>query len=74
MIRRWYEAGRCGIPAAAPPGQSNHETGLAFDTPDESAWQGILSNHGFRWFGSQEEVPCLRDLACGARVAAGAAP
>jgi hypothetical protein len=54
LLYRWYEGGRCGIPLAATPGNSNHETGLAFDTPDASAWRSILQNHGFHWFGSAD--------------------
>jgi len=54
LLYRWYEAGRCGIPLAATPGNSNHETGLAFDTNDASAWRSVLGNHGFKWFGSAD--------------------
>jgi hypothetical protein len=57
LVYRWYEGGhRCGIELAATPGNSNHETGLAFDTDDESAWRSILDNHGFRWFGPADTV------------------
>jgi len=31
LIYRWYRAGRCGIPVAAQPGASNHESGRALD-------------------------------------------
>jgi hypothetical protein len=54
LLYRWYEAGRCGIPLAATPGHSNHESGLAFDTNDEATWRTSLENHGFRWYGSQD--------------------
>ena len=27
LLRRWFELGRCGITAAAEPGESNHESG-----------------------------------------------
>jgi len=52
MVRRWYEQGRCGIAAAATPGNSNHESGLAIDIPTNSSWRTTLSNKGFKWFGS----------------------
>ncbi len=51
MVRRWYEQGRCGIAAAATPGNSNHESGLAIDIPSNSAWRTTLSQKGFKWFG-----------------------
>lgn len=54
LLYRWYEGGRCGIPLAATPGNSNHETGLAFDTTDEAVWKASLENHGFRWFGASD--------------------
>lgn len=52
MVRRWYEQGRCGIAAAATPGNSNHESGLAVDIPTNSSWRTTLSGKGFKWFGS----------------------
>src|SRR5262249_10555864 len=56
LLYTWYLEGSCGIGLAAHPGNSNHETGLAFDTSQESTWRGILSNHGFRWYGSADPV------------------
>jgi hypothetical protein len=54
MLYRWWRAGRCGIPLAADPGDSNHETGLAIDVGNESTWRSILQNHSFHWLGSQD--------------------
>lgn len=54
LLRKWYETGRCGIPLAARPGTSNHESGLAVDVPYYSAWRWALSAEGFRWFGSSD--------------------
>src|SRR5262249_3418269 len=54
MLYRWYEAGRCGIPLAAHPGESNHETGLALDVTEYSTWKSTLEAHGFRWLGSSD--------------------
>jgi D-alanyl-D-alanine carboxypeptidase-like protein len=56
LLYRWYQAGSCGIGLAAKPGNSNHETGLAFDTSEASAWKSTLSSHGFKWFGSADPV------------------
>jgi hypothetical protein len=52
MLRRWYEKGRCGIKAAATPGNSNHETGLAIDLSNASSWRSALESRGFDWYGS----------------------
>ncbi|APR83424.1 Hypothetical protein A7982_08773 [Minicystis rosea] len=56
LLWRWYQQGTCGIGLAAKPGNSNHETGLAFDTDDRSAWQTALTAKGFKWFGSADPV------------------
>ena len=56
VLRRWAEAGRCGVQRAALPGQSNHEDGLAIDTDNYNSYQGLLSAQGFRWFGSGDRV------------------
>jgi uncharacterized membrane protein YgcG len=55
LLYRWYVNGTCGISLAAKPGNSNHETGLAFDTPDYAAWRTTLSAQGFQWFGSADK-------------------
>ncbi len=54
MLRRWYEQGRCGIKAAATPGNSNHETGLAIDISASSTWRSALESRGFDWYGSKD--------------------
>ncbi|WP_394837707.1 M15 family metallopeptidase [Pendulispora rubella] len=56
LLYSWYQAGRCGIGLAATPGNSNHETGLAFDTSQYDAWKSILKARGFRWLGSSDPV------------------
>lgn len=56
LLHRWDQQGRCGIAIAATPGNSNHETGLAFDTSQYSAWRNLLESHGFRWYGSGDAV------------------
>jgi hypothetical protein len=56
LLYAWYKGGDCGIQLAATPGSSNHEQGLAFDTPDYDTWKDTLNNGGFRWFGSSDVV------------------
>ncbi len=52
MLYRWYRAGLCGITLAASPGTSPHESGLAIDTSEYSAWRSALEGNGWRWLGS----------------------
>jgi len=42
---------QCGIQAVAPPGFSNHESGLALDIQDHNAWEPYLERHSYVWFG-----------------------
>jgi len=42
---------RCGIQAVAPPGFSNHESGLAIDIQDNIGWKPYLERHSYVWFG-----------------------
>ena len=55
LLRRWYEQGKCGITAAAQPGASNHETGLAIDISEYSSWKSPLESRGFDWFGNSDK-------------------
>jgi hypothetical protein len=54
VLYTWYEQGRCGISLAASPGQSNHESGLALDIQQYSAWRPVLESKGFTWLGSND--------------------
>jgi hypothetical protein len=56
LLYSWYMAGRCSIMLAAAPGGSNHESGLALDTSQYTAWQSALEAEGFKWFGSSDVV------------------
>jgi hypothetical protein len=56
MLYRWYTMGACGITLAATPGTSPHESGLAIDTSDYSAWQSALESHGWTWHGAGDLV------------------
>ena len=41
LLYRWFQLGRCGITAAAVPGNSNHESGRAIDVGNHEAWAAI---------------------------------
>lgn len=47
---------RCGITAAAVPGKSNHNTGLAIDVEDPMGWKGHLEKHSWDWIGAFDRV------------------
>jgi uncharacterized protein (TIGR03382 family) len=47
LLREWFERGRCGITAAAQPGNSNHESGRAIDVDNWPDWVGTLAAHGW---------------------------
>ena len=47
LIYRWYQAGRCGITAAATPGKSNHESGRALDVSNWSSARAALESNGW---------------------------
>ncbi|MBK8253617.1 MAG: D-alanyl-D-alanine carboxypeptidase family protein [Polyangiaceae bacterium] len=54
LLYQWYLNGLCGIPLAATPGNSNHETGLALDVDEYTAWKSALTANGFKWYGSAD--------------------
>jgi hypothetical protein len=56
LLYSWYKAGRCGIPLAAAPGKSNHESALAVDIEDNAGWRSAMTSSGFKWFGSSDPV------------------
>lgn len=47
LLRRWYEARRCGITAAAQPGRSNHESGRALDIGNRGSAIGRMRRNGW---------------------------
>jgi len=51
MLYKWYLAGRCGILDAAPPGQSNHNGGLAVDINNANDWINPMRNNNWRKLG-----------------------
>ena len=52
VLWRHYTLGRCGIPAAAKPGQSNHNSGLALDIEDQRGWRPYFERFEWDWIGS----------------------
>jgi hypothetical protein len=56
LLRSQFERHLCGIPAAARPGRSNHEDGLAIDIPGFAEWRAVLEEHGWRWLGPSDRV------------------
>lgn len=56
LLYQWYLMRQCGIGLAAPPGQSNHESGLAIDIDDNAAWRETMAAHDMRWFGAIDPV------------------
>ena len=56
LLYRWYQLGRCGIGLAARPGRSNHNGGLAVDTPGWDAWRSRFTSNGWSWLGSSDPV------------------
>jgi hypothetical protein len=58
ILHRWYTTGRCShvVIIAAPPGGSNHESGLAIDIVDANSWRPHLERHGYLWFGPDDPV------------------
>lgn len=54
LLRR--RVGSCGTPAAAIPGRSNHESGLALDVDDFNGWRPFLQSQGWVWFGTGDRV------------------
>jgi hypothetical protein len=52
LLYSWYTmASLCGIGLAAKPGLSNHEDGLAIDTPDFDDWRTALETQDWDWLG-----------------------
>lgn len=56
LLWRWSAAKRCGIQLATPPGDSNHETGLALDISEPAKWRAALEAEDFHWLGTIDRV------------------
>lgn len=51
VLYQHSQSRRCGIAIAAPPGKSNHQSGLALDIQNYAEWRPILESEGWHWFG-----------------------
>lgn len=56
VLFRQRQQRRCNRGLVAFPGKSNHQSGLAIDTPDFIFWKSFLPNHGWRHFGPDDQV------------------
>jgi hypothetical protein len=58
LLFAWYDHGLCRnvVSLAAPPGRSNHESGLAIDVDNYGAARGVLESRGFLWLGASDPV------------------
>ncbi len=56
LVWRWSANKRCGVPLATPPGESNHEIGIALDIAEYAAWRTTLEAQNFRWLGASDRV------------------
>jgi hypothetical protein len=56
LVWRWSANKRCGVPLATPPGQSNHEIGIALDIAEAASWRPVLEAQSFRWLGASDRV------------------
>lgn len=52
MLHFQKTKGWCGIKAASPPGQSNHQSGLSIDIEDNVSWKACLKRFNWDWIGA----------------------
>jgi hypothetical protein len=57
LLRKQFERGLFGITAAAQPGSSNHESGLALDVQDPDGWQPFFQRHNWIRLGRNFDFP-----------------
>jgi hypothetical protein len=56
LVWRWSATKRCGVPLATPPGESNHEIGIALDIAEAASWRPALEAQDFKWLGASDRV------------------
>ena len=54
LVWLWFSKQICGIPMAAEPGLSNHQSGLALDIENHRSWQLRLEAQHWDWLGSKD--------------------
>jgi N-acetylmuramoyl-L-alanine amidase len=57
LLRKQFEQGLFGITAAAVPGSSNHEGGLALDVEDPDGWEPYFEPHHWIRLGRDFDYP-----------------
>lgn len=57
LLRQQFEQGLFGITAAAVPGSSNHEGGLALDVEDPDGWEPYFEPHNWIRLGRDFDYP-----------------
>jgi hypothetical protein len=57
LLRQQFERSLFGIMAAAVPGSSNHESGLALDVEDPDGWQPYFQRHNWIRLGRDFDFP-----------------
>jgi hypothetical protein len=67
LLFRWQRR-RCGIPIAASPGKSNHESGTAVDVANNAAMRPHLTKAGLCGSSSKPGAPCFKWLGKRDRV------
>jgi hypothetical protein len=56
LVWRWSATKRCGVPLATPPGESNHEIGVALDIAEAGSWRPLMETQQFKWLGASDRV------------------
>ncbi|MGB7443808.1 MAG: peptidoglycan-binding protein [Coleofasciculaceae cyanobacterium] len=56
LYNHYLNGRRCGIQLAAQPPRSNHQSGLAIDTPYPGFWMTYLQRNDWRWLGRADRV------------------
>ncbi|MBD2098362.1 peptidoglycan-binding protein [Trichocoleus sp. FACHB-591] len=57
LLHQQFQRGLCGITAAAFPGTSNHEGGLALDVQDPDGWEPFFEQHNWFRLGRHFDFP-----------------
>jgi hypothetical protein len=54
LLYKWWKQNICGVPLAALPGKSNHQSGRAVDVSSYSSWISRLQSKSWTWLGSSD--------------------
>ncbi|HEY4157866.1 MAG TPA: M15 family metallopeptidase [Polyangiaceae bacterium] len=56
LVWHWAASKSCGVQLATPPGESNHEIGVALDIAEAAKWRPALEAEEFHWLGKSDRV------------------